>query len=153
MTHLPPLVPGDRIHVLRSGVSLYPRDLGADLLGAIGAATIILNRGQTVTLTADLIEGNPEVVALIDDPAAQERRYGSAAFGRGPFPDGLAAYTAGSPEAEAERDRRRAIALAEPDERKRAEALAAIRREFGARAGTTSLALYPSSDGVFPEAR
>lgn len=153
MTHLPPLGPGDRIHVLRSGVSLYPRDLGADLLGAIGAASIVLNRGQTITLTADIIEGNPGLLALIDDPDAQVRRYGSAAFGRGAFPTDLPRYTPGSPEAEAERDRRRAIALAEPDERKRAEALAAIRREFGARSGTTSLALYPSSDGVFPEAR
>jgi hypothetical protein len=150
---LAPLVPGDQIHVLRSGVSLYPRDLGADLLGAIGAASILLSRGQTVTLTADLIEGNPEVLALIDDQAAQERRWGSVALGRGPFPADQQRYTPGSPEAEAERDRRRTIALAEPDEAKRAEALAAIRREFGAASGTTRLALYPDSLGRFPEAR
>lgn len=87
--------PGSRIHFRESGFTFATSDSYA--------GQFVSRRGQTVTVTAALIEASLDRdgnswLDLIDSPAEQIERWGAVQFGRGPWPDDLPLFVRGSVE-------------------------------------------------------
>lgn len=122
------LTPGDEISFLASGFSF--------MAGEHISSGQVSRRGQTVTVTAGLLEANRDrngvsFVDFVDDPEAQQARYGQVIFQRGPWRAEDDVFIPGSPEAEEERQRQRREAWQLPTEAERSERLSAIERRFG----------------------
>lgn len=119
---------GDRFHFLSSGFTFA-------INGKVsGGRTSV--RGQTVTVTADLIEASTDRLGsswldLVDDPKAQEARWGRAVFSRGEAPADVEQWTPGSPEWQMAREQARQEAWALPSEDERAAALQAVQDRYG----------------------
>ena len=93
ITTTTPLAPGDQFHFLRDGFTFaVSADFNSD--------AVISRRGQTVNVTADLIEAAKDRngdswLDLIDNEDAQSERYGSPVIARGTG-DHLTPWVAGS---------------------------------------------------------
>lgn len=120
--------PATQVHFLESGFSFTSTE---------NAATgHVSRRGLVITVTTALIEASKDRngdswLALVGDPDAQVKRWGKIMMGTGPWPESEGLWLKGSPEAEIERERRRTIAHALPDEQDRTKALRALYVEFG----------------------
>lgn len=91
----------------------------------------ISQRGQTVTITADMLEASPWIARYLGDEPGQVERWGEVRIAPGPFPDDAMPWAYGSPAWQEQREdaRRRAWAIADPEER--AAARAEVERRFG----------------------
>lgn len=129
--------PGEQVHAIASGLTI---PTGTGLMGA----SIVLRRGQTLTVSSAFIEasrnrhGDLGWPAIVDDDDEQVRRWGRVHLRRGPAPDDMLPWEPGTPEhAEArEAARRRAWAVLDPAERR--EALADVERVYGPPAVTST---------------
>ncbi|QYF74136.1 hypothetical protein [Cryobacterium sp. PAMC25264] len=116
-----PVVPGDQIHFLESGLTFATSD---------NAATgQVARRGMTITITDDLIRASLDRngdswLQRVGDPS--ETR-----FAKGPWPENLSLFIPGTLEWELAREARRVAAHAIPDQRDRAAALRVLNEEFG----------------------
>lgn len=123
------LQPGDTFHWLKTGISFLVSE-------AWGAAEIS-KRGLSVCVTEAMIRasrdrlGRSWLLDLIDDEQTQIRRWGEVAFRRGPFPDGVAHWTPGTPEHDESRDLARAAAWALPAGPERDRTLADVNATYG----------------------
>lgn len=98
-----------------------------------------LDRGDTITLTADIIEAQRDRngdlsrswLGLLHDEDAQVARFGHVIARPGPWPEGQEVWTYGDRRWETERDAARRRAWALPSEQERHEALAAVEARFG----------------------
>lgn len=142
---LPPLVPGDQIHFHET--IIFHLD-GPNTTKGI-PRSVDTRRGQTVTLTAGSLDGNPALLGLIDDPEGQTARWGKPMAGRGPFPADAPRYHPGTVEAELERDRRLADSWRIQDPQKRKSVQNSIYREFGRPGASVTIAEYAGDDGRF----
>lgn len=115
-----PLVPGDRIHMLRSGFSFATR--ADDLTGAFSVTSV---RGQTITITQDIIDASIDTAGnswleLVDDLDAQQRRWSFGPyFARGAAPEDMTSWEPGSIEQVLEYEARRQViydSVKDPDE-------------------------------------
>jgi hypothetical protein len=136
--------PGDRVHWLESGVTFSTKP--GDITGYAGA---ISRRGETLTLTSEILEANADragvtIFHLAEDEARQVDLYGRILLRRGPWPDSEDVYVRGSQEWAEAREKARRAAWAIPDEQKQAEALRAVHERFGA-APVTSRTFADSS--------
>lgn len=123
--------PAEQFHWLVSGIIWHTRE--PSLFG--GTSEISL-RGQTVTLTDEMLSASPWL-ALLGDEQAQVERWGQVRIMPGPWPDGVPTFTPNSPEhVEAREAARRAAWRADTPQQAR-EALAEVERVFG-RGPTTS---------------
>lgn len=124
------LKPGDQIHWRRSGI-IYR------ISESSHAASEISQRGAALTITPAIIaasadrNGAHSWLDLVDDAEGQVRRWGSLVFARGPMPAEMTLYTPGTTEADVAYSERRTAAWAVTDPQARAEALAALKAEFG----------------------
>jgi hypothetical protein len=87
--------PGEQIHFRESGFTFAVSE------GYSG--THVSRRGQTITVTAALIEASVDRngdswLDLVDDELGQIERWGSVQFGRGPFPEDEPLYVRGTVE-------------------------------------------------------
>lgn len=132
-----PVVPGDQIHFLESGVSFNTSDNFS--------SGHVSRRGETITITENLIEASVDRLGnswlqKLNDPT--ETR-----FAKGPWPASESLWVTGSPEWAAERERRRTAAHSIPDEHERAKALRAVNQEFGpAATGQRSIKIAASTN-------
>ncbi|GEM_PF-3648854 len=147
--------PGETLHVLRSGVTV---SLGGATV--MSGRTVVLERGQTFTVTAAMLDAardrhgslDGSLFALVHDPEAQRARYGDVLLAPGPAPADLRPWEYGTPEWLRARDAARRRAYALPSEAERAEALAAVEREYGP-AGSTSKTTATYRPGEHPTER
>ncbi|UYN83234.1 MAG: hypothetical protein KIT89_11100 [Microcella sp.] len=122
--------PGDQVHFLVTGLTI-PTSTG------IMALSHVTTRGETITITDDLIQaardrhGAPGWPALVHDEAAQFARWGEVRFRPGPAPDDLESWTPGTPEADEAREQARRAAYAIVDDGERRKALRDIDQKFG----------------------
>jgi hypothetical protein len=148
-------VPGDTLHVLRAGVTI---SLGGGTL--MSGRSVVLERGQTFTVTAAMLDAardrhgslDGSLFALVHDEPGQIARYGAVIVRPGPAPSSLRPWEYGSPEWLRARDTARRRAYALPSEAERAEALAAVEREYGP-AGSTSKTTQTFLPGQHPTER
>ena len=125
---MPTVEPGDTVHFIRTGI-LWARSL------SFSAPHEISRRGQTIELTSDIIaasvdrHGSNSWLGLSDEQ--QIARWGSVVYQPGPAPKNLTTYQPNSTEEEVEYGERRTAAWAVTDPQARAEALAAVKKEFG----------------------
>jgi hypothetical protein len=118
-------------------------------LDAISLCGVTLKRGDSLKLTEDMIEltidkrGN-SWLSIVNDEDAQEEKWGAPKIGSGVFPADLSPFVPGSPDEDVERDRRRKIAWAEPNDEKRRAMLRDIQRELGSK--PTSKTLFENMD-------
>ncbi|KZE41587.1 hypothetical protein [Microbacterium sp. T32] len=126
------LVPGETFHALADGLTIGRSSEPWSTLPAI-----ITRRGETYTADEQMIaaavnrRGEPGWTATVHDEAAQLRRWGRVYLAPGPAPEGMEAWTPGSPEWSIARERARADAHAQPTADERAAALAEVQRRFG----------------------
>lgn len=105
-----PLVPGDRIHFLRSGFTLSTKV--EDLTGAFAHTSV---RGETITITQDIIDASLDRfgdswLELVDDLEAQAARWSNGPyFARGEAPEGLTHWEPGTIEQVLEFEARRQV--------------------------------------------
>lgn len=123
-------VAGDRIHFLRSGLTFATNDTGNPGTSRTSA------RGQTVTLTTDMIHASKDRngatwLNLVDDEAEQVQRWGVRMFASGAFPEGLDTFQKGSPEEAMAREAARMAAFALPTTEARNMALRDVTAKFG----------------------
>lgn len=136
---------GDQVHFLESG-HMIPAP------GGSGAISHSMRRGQTITLTSDLIEaardreGNPGWPASVYDPACEWVQ-------PGPAPQGMSPWSPGDPEEVEERERRRKAAWAETDDERRRNALQAVVDEFGPATPTSRTLNAAASAALRPSGR
>lgn len=123
-TTTPTLAPGDRVHVLYPFVWVYSGD-------GLTARSDVLETGTVVTLTAEMIERNSHVLALLDDPDAQEAKFRRVVVGRGDWPAHLETWTYGTPEWATAREAARQAAWKLDDESLRNKALRGVEKRFG----------------------
>lgn len=124
-----PLAPGEQFHALHTGLTVLTTP------GAL-ASSVVLRRGQTVTVTDALREASRDRegrswLDLVDDADAQIARWGRQMIARGPAPDDLTTWEPGSVEAQEAREQARREAWALPTEEARRDALAAVERIYG----------------------
>jgi hypothetical protein len=124
--------PAEQFHFLQTGIMWRAKP--AVMFGGVSE---ISERGQTVTITAEMLHASPWISRYLGDPEAQIQKWGEVRIAPGPFPDGQSRWVRGAPDWEEAREaaRRRAWAVADPDDRVAAHA--AVEREFGP-APTTS---------------
>jgi hypothetical protein len=118
-------------------------------LDAIVLCDVALRRGDSLTLTQKQIDltintRGESFLSIVDDEDAQVAKWGSRKIGPGAFPSDLTPWVKGSPDEDVERDRRRKLAWAEPDDEKRRTALRDIQRELGSK--PTSKTLFENMD-------
>lgn len=124
------LEPGDQIHWLRTGLLFR-------ISTSINVASEVSQRGSELVITEDLLaagfdrNGKNSFWDLADDLPGQISRWGSPGFARGPAPADLTTYTPGTTEEQVAFGERRTAAWAQSDPQRRAEAIAALRAEFG----------------------
>lgn len=121
--------PGDQFHAVTTGITV------ATSTSLLGASTV-LTRGQTVTLTADMIEASRDRngdswLDLLHDDLAQIARWGEVRIAPGPAPADMAPWLPGSPEEDAAREQARRAAYALVDDAERRLALARVDERFG----------------------
>lgn len=139
MKHDSKLTAGEQVHFLNAmAVSSAP---------TFSAPPLLMERGQTLTLTADIIDASTDRAGnswldLVDDQPAQIRRWGREMFARGPWPEGMPRWVAGTPSWEAARDVAYANAWAIANESERNAALAEVEAEFGPLTTSHTLANY-----------
>jgi hypothetical protein len=129
-----PVVPGDQIHFLETGLTFATSD---------NAATgQVARRGQTITVTQSLIEASLDRngnswLQRVGDPS--ETR-----FAKGPWPETESIYVRGTVEWELAREARRVAVHKIPDQGDRAAALRKLNKEFGpGPSKQTSISYYP----------
>lgn len=132
------LTPGDQIHFVASGLMLHT---GGE---SFVSASVVGQRGQTVTVTQKLIEANTDTegvcaLDLVDDPDEQIRRWGEQKIARGQAPEAMHPWPRGSVEEDIAREKALAAAYALPDDERRAQELAEVRRVFGRKATSQTL--------------
>jgi hypothetical protein len=124
--------PGDQVHFLA------PITFSTKANSFTGAGAT-LNRGDTITITADIIEAQRDRhgdlsrswVALLHDEDAQVARFGQVVARPGSWPEDQERWTYGDRRWETERDNARRAAWAIADDADRAAALAAVEERFG----------------------
>lgn len=142
--------PGTTVHVLRGGVTV-------NLGGNLPSSTVVLERGRTFTVTAEMIaltknrNGELGGVALAVDEDEQQRRWGEVRFRVGAAPDDMRPWIHGDADWSDARERARRAAHAQPTEDLRAEALAEVHRVYGA-APVTSYSLNSAPNASIREA-
>ena len=125
-----PLVPGDRIHWLRSGLIFR-------ISTSMNAASEVSRRGSELIITSEILaaahdrNGENSMWDLVEDEAGQFARWGSQGFARGTAPEGLTSWTPGTTEADVAHDEARTAAWAIGDPERRALALADLKKDFG----------------------
>lgn len=139
--------PGEKLHFLVSGVTFHA-------VVHHQHTGIVSQRGQELTITAELLEANADrngvlapFLALVHDPDAQVKRWGQQLVAAGPWPRDLLLTIPG--EAEHEEARRQAVRDAEAidDPSSRRDALRAVEELFGpAQPTSRTNALYAGSD-------
>lgn len=135
--------PGDVIHFTRTGI-LWASSL------SFSAPHEVSRRGETVTLTADIIaasldrHGANSWLGLTEEE--QISRWGSEVYRPGAAPQDLTTYTPDSTEADVAYGERRTAAWAIGDPERRAEALADLRRDFGTGPSTSRTVRTESGD-------
>lgn len=129
-TKTTPLAPGDTIHWVRSGLIYRTSE-------STHAASEVSKRGTALVITEAILaagydrNGENSPWDLADDEAGQVARWGAPGFARGPVPEGMTLYTPGSTEADVAHSEARTAAWAQADPERRAEALRALKQEFG----------------------
>lgn len=124
--------PAEQFHFLTTGLIWRTK-----VPSGFGGVSEISTRGQTVTLTRDMLDANPWIARYLGDDDAQIEKWGEVRIRPGAFPDDASPYVHGAPDWEEAREaaRRRAWAIADPEER--AAARAEVERRYGP-APTTS---------------
>lgn len=137
--------PAESFHWLVSGIIWHAK--AANLFAGTSA---ISERGQTVTITAEMLDASPWIARYLGNDEAQIARWGEVRIAPGAFPSDVLRWTPGSVEhAEArEGARRRAWAILDPAER--AAAREAVERDYGPAAPTSRTLSAPTSS---PEQR
>lgn len=140
-----PLAPGDTVHCLKTGTTVHTG-------GQFMASGVVLTRGDNVVITQALLDANrnrlgePVGVALAGDPQAQLAKWGELRFALGEAPADLRPWIVGDPNWAEQRERARRAAHRETDPDRRAEALSAVTRIYGAAPVTsTSRTLGPDN--------
>lgn len=122
-----PLTPGSQFHFVNTGLTF---STSADDM--TGASSQVATRGQTVTVTASLVEASRDRFGhswldLVDDPGQQVARWGKVYFSRGPAPEDMSPWTPGSPDHQIAYDaEKQRIMDTELDEDARAAALSRL---------------------------
>ncbi|MBP3978693.1 hypothetical protein [Microbacterium sp. BLY] len=137
-----PVVPGDQIHALRTGVTFGTG-------GGFLSASHVSRRGETYTITQALIDASKDAngsswLRHLATEEAQLATWGEVRFGLGPAPVDLLPEH-GTAEWRASREEARQSAWREPDSDRRAAALAAVNEKFGP-APVTSTVLSTAPD-------
>ena len=109
----------------------------------------VMEHGDELVVTQEIRDLNTDRngvtwLSLLDDPEGQVRRWGRRVIAGGPWPEGKSQLLPGSAEREDERERARQAAHRIEDDQQRAEALAAVRANFGPWATSRTLATYDS---------
>jgi hypothetical protein len=138
------MVPGAEVHFLADGLNLAQGS-------GTGVFAVPMQRGQVVTLTADLIEKNSDRfgqcwLALADDEDAQVDKWGKRMFAPGRPDSRFRRFLPGTLEADLEHDRRRREVALISGEEARAQALADLDAELG-RGRRTSVTLSQLDGG------
>jgi len=112
------------------------------LSSRLGSEGAILDRGQSITLTDEILAANRDRLGAslfdyVDDPEGQIERWGLVRVRRGPWPEDEPRWVYGSAEWEVAREDARKAAWGIEDPQERADALASVSRRFGP-AATTS---------------
>jgi len=116
--------PAEQFHWLVSGVVYRIRP-------ATGFGTSeISSRGQTVTITAEMLHEFP-ALELLGDADAQIERWGEIRFAPGSWPEGLPAWTPGTREEADAYDAARREAWAQISPQDRDDALREVQRVWG----------------------
>lgn len=124
--------PAEQFHWLVDGIIW--RAKRAALFGGVSE---ISRRGQTVTITSEMLDASPWISRYLGDEAAQLDRWGVVRIAPGPFPADASRWTYGDPAWAEAREIARRAAWAETDPERQTAARAAVEREFGP-APTTS---------------
>lgn len=124
--------PAEQFHWLVDGVIW--RAKAPNLFAGVSE---ISRRGQTLTLTDEMLAASPWISRYLGDDDAQLDRWGVVRIAPGPFPDDASRWVHGSPGWAEAREVARKAAWAETDPTRREAARAAVEREFGP-APTTS---------------
>lgn len=136
-----PVKPGDQFHVLKTGVGIHTG-------GGFLASSHISTAGETITVTAAMIEANYSMsgwnwMAIIDDADAQLARWGEVRFGLGQAPvDAPTWNVRGDADWVEQRNAAKAEAWNMPTVQARAEALAAVEARFGPAVTTATYSKY-----------
>lgn len=136
-----PVKPGDQFHVLKTGVGIHTG-------GGFLASSHISTAGETITVTAAMIEANYSMsgwnwMSLIGDDDAQIQRWGEVRFGLGQAPvDAPTWNVRGDADWVEQRNAAKAEAWNMPTIQARAEALAAVEQRFGPAATTATYSKY-----------
>lgn len=132
------LKPGDIIHWLRSGLIFRISE-------SEHATSEVSKRGSELVITEAILAAGRDRNSenspwdLADDQDGQRARWGSQGYARGSRPAGLTNYTPGTTEEEVEYGARHTAAWAVSDPASRAEALAALKAEFGSPVTSTTI--------------
>ena len=143
---------GDIIHAVATGMHL-PRT--TSLWG--GAPAVLLVRGQSITVTEDMIEasrdrhGNVTWPAMVHDEAAQLRRWGKIHIAPGEPPANMRPWIHGDPEWSEQREIARKAAWAETDPQRRAAALQRVTEVYGKAPTTSTITATYKGDRGFEE--
>jgi hypothetical protein len=119
--------PAAQFHFLTSGVLWHARTPNM-----WGGTSEVSRRGQTVTITQDMLEASPWIARYLGDEEAQIAKWGEVRIAPGAFPDDLDPWTPGTPEAEAAYWKAHDAAWAETDPAERDRKLRTLREQFGA---------------------
>lgn len=132
-----PVAPGDQFHVLKTGVGIHTG-------GGFLASSHISTAGETITVTAAMIEANYSMsgwnwMSIIDDEDAQLARWGEVRFRLGRAPADVQTWNEwGDPDFVEQREAARREAWQQPSAQARADALAAVQARFGPAAPTST---------------
>lgn len=141
---------GDVVHALATGMQL-PRT--TSLWG--GAPALQLVRGQSFTVTAEMIEaskdrfGNVTWPAMVRDEAAQLRRWGKIHLAPGAAPQDMQPWIYGDASWSEQREIARRAAWAETNPDRRAAALAEVQRVYGAAPTTSTVHAIHKTDAAY----
>lgn len=125
-----PVVPGDEIHVLVTGVSIPTG-------GGFLASAHTSRAGETIRITRAIIDASYSAsgrswMALINNEPAQIEKWGEVRFRMGRAPEGVQTWTQyGDSDWREQREQARQAAWAEPNPDRRAAALRAVHDKFG----------------------
>ncbi|KZE91779.1 hypothetical protein [Microbacterium sp. TNHR37B] len=125
--------PAEQFHFLTTGMMWRAKPAAL-----FGSGSEISQRGQTVTITAEMLDASPWISRYLGDPEAQIEKWGEVRIAPGPFPADASPYVHGAPDWEEAREvaRRRAWAITDPEER--AAARAEVERRYGPAPTTSS---------------
>lgn len=135
--------PGERFHALTAAT--------LPVGGGLFSGGEVVERGRTVTITADLIEAtkNKHGVSwldLVNDAEGQIEKWGEVRFAPGPWPDDTETWVQGDPVWELNRAKAQSAAWAVADEGDRAKALRAVLSRYGAGQPTSTETARFSAD-------